>query len=112
MRQVTFPRDITWQKNMCLTASLSSSIITSTMQEVSAGWGQPGKLLAYHSARWLFWMKEGSQALSPYTEMLNGIAFSSTYPGTMISGQLTALHHSGLPSEADYDQRRCCKNRL
>ena len=87
MRQLTFPSDITWQKSMCLTASLNSSTITSTTRQVSEGWCWPGKLLFYHTARWPFWMKEGSQALCPYNEMLNGITFSSTYPGTWMAGK-------------------------
>lgn len=111
MRQLTFPSDITWQKSMCLTAYLNSSTITSTMQEVSKGWCWAGKLLFYHAARQLFWLKEGSQATCPYNEILNGISFSSTSPGThggrmIISGQLPELHlHSGYPSKADYDQQ-------
>lgn len=84
MRQLTFPSDITWQKSMCLTASLNSSTITSTMQEVSEGQCWAGKLLFYHAARWLFWMKEGSQTLCPYNEII----FSSTYPGTCMAGKL------------------------
>ena len=87
MRQLTFPSDTTWQKSMCLTASLNSSTITSTMREVSEGRCWPGKLLFYHAARWLFWMKEGSQALCPYSEMLNGITFSPAYPGTWMAGK-------------------------
>lgn len=87
MRQLTFPSAITWQKSMCLTASLNSSTITSTMQEVSEGQCWPGKLLFYHAGRWLFWMKAGFQALCPYNEMLNGITFSSTYPGTWMAGK-------------------------
>lgn len=107
MRQLTSPSGITWQKSMCLTASLNSSTITSTMRQVSEGWCWPGQLLFYHVARWLFWMKEGSQALCPYNEMLNGIIFSSTLSWQLdgrkitILGQLSALHLLHGPSKAD-----------
>lgn len=87
MRQLTFPRDTTWQKSTCLTPSLTSSTTTSTMQQV-----REAEQRCCWFARWLFWMKEGSQALSPYYEVLNGFTFSPTYSEMGISAQLPALH--------------------
>lgn len=73
MRPLTFPRDTTWQKSTCLTPSLTSSTTTSTMQQVREA---DAEQRSCWFARWLFWMKEGSQALCPYNEVLNGITFS------------------------------------
>lgn len=106
MKQQTFPSDIIWQKSTCLTASLNSLTITSTMQEVSEGWGQPEKSLFCHAARWLFWMKEASQAYCPYSEMLSWHLDVSIM---IILTQLSTLHlRFGGPSEAEDDQHRCC----
>lgn len=91
---------------MCLTASLNSSTITSTMQQVSEGWGQRGKLFFYHAARWLFWTKEVSQDLHPYSEMLS---WHLDVSKNITLTQLSALHlHFGGPSKAEDDQHRCC----
>lgn len=87
MRQLTFPSDTTWQKSTCLTPSLTSSTTTSTMQQVRE---PDAEHRSCWFARWLFWMKQGSQGLCPYNEVLNGITFSPTYSEMSISGQLPA----------------------